>query len=410
MSDVRANIEHGSGQGPALGAGFRPSLILLRYHLIGYLTRVVVTFSCLAALALGVDFADFWKQVADIAEGEGSNLVLAMGYYVLIRLPDIAAHMMGMGVFLGVLWWEIIQSRTGQRVASWNSGDSPARSLSAALVLGLLLAPVQFGLDAWLRPMVTEIQMDSGLGKSGQRFDRRSTDKLRWAISEAGIVSARFDFASRMLVDLTLYRLSNDGRLRHVVKADSATHIPQSGLWRLKGAKWYLSSSSPDYSGLPAIAGNDRTGSGSTLDRERGDSEVIELDLDPILQKFVYVDAVFLSPATMYGLLEHGAPQFLLDDYQTRLHHTYSRVFYPLLMAALAASAAVFAVGKMVGALVYLSIVSLGYLAHVFMKASVALGELGFAPPALSGWLGVSILALVLVLMQLRLALYTVGR
>jgi lipopolysaccharide export LptBFGC system permease protein LptF len=412
MTSLATNQFHAQidGRIAAKRRWYRPSYILVKYTLGGYLQRVTVTYCCILTVALGIDFAGSLQQVIEAGpEHDTVSVLKRIGYYIGLRVPDISAHLLGIATFLGVLWWEMVQSKTGQRVAAWNGGQSPARGLLAAVALGFILGAVQMTLDTWLRPAVVEAQMFNGLGKLGQRYDRRQSHNVTWAAAGDDILSARIQYGERaVLRDLSLFRLSEEGRLHQIVQATTATQTSRPGYWHIDGAVWSdVVDEAVELSGRESLL-REQAAEGP-LTTERSNNELLYLDFDPNLFKFQHVDAVYLSPEVMRALIERGEPKYLLDDYQARLYYRYAHAMYPGLMAALAATVATFAVGKLTPIVIYVGIVLSGYFGHVLVKIGVSLGELGYVPPLFAAWLGVLIIALTVALLQFRVALRSLG-
>ncbi len=388
----------------------RPSFILVRYTFIGYLQCVAVIYACILCVALAADFTVSLRGVVNAGPQDdilGQTLWIA--YYISLRIPDMTGNFIGVVAFVGVLWWEIMQSKSGQRVAAWNGGQSPARSLFAVALLGLLVGGVQYACDAWLRPAAVEAQMQIGLGKLGQRYDVRLSDKPVWATVGDDILLARIEYGTpTVLHDLFLFRLDAEGRLEGVAQADAARLTDRPNYWRVENASW-----AEVVEESFAFGASD--GKGDFLDTEppaiseRADSELLMIDLDPELFMFRSVQAEYLSRERMRGAVERGEPRYLQDDYKTRLHYHVSHAFYPALMAALAATLAIFVIGKQTPILTYVLIALSGYVGHVLMKVSATLGELGYLPPIFAAWVGAMAIALLVALLQFRVALRTFG-
>ena len=146
-----------------------------RYVLAGYLRNVAMVVSVLMIIALTIDL---WPQIdlitssATSSNSRGSwNLVR----FSVLRLPGLVAPLLPFATFLGVAWAEITHTQAGERMFVWNTGRSPIQCLPAAILLGLILGPLEFTLDAYLGPAAMAVQNE-----------RRALDRHIIGIVEGG--------------------------------------------------------------------------------------------------------------------------------------------------------------------------------------------------------------------------------
>ncbi|MFX6759666.1 hypothetical protein ABTH30_22485, partial [Acinetobacter baumannii] len=83
--------------------------------------------------------------------------------------PGLVAPLLPFATFLGVAWTEITHTQAGERMFVWNMGRSPSQCLPAAALLGLVVGPLEFTLDAYLGPQAMAVQMHERLGSDGRR-------------------------------------------------------------------------------------------------------------------------------------------------------------------------------------------------------------------------------------------------
>ncbi|HUO98664.1 MAG TPA: LptF/LptG family permease, partial [Rhizomicrobium sp.] len=110
-----------------------------------YLAHVLLVASVLLAIALTIDL---WPQFEIVMNRQGGAGPLAAIWNVVefsaLRTPWLIAPFLSFATFLGVLWTEVIHTRSGERMLIWNSGRSPLQCLAPVLLLGLILGSTEF--------------------------------------------------------------------------------------------------------------------------------------------------------------------------------------------------------------------------------------------------------------------------
>ena len=373
----------------------RTRALLIRYNLRGQLQRTVVVYACILAIALSIDLSANVADVVATGPDEAAwDTAVRLARYAGLRSADITAHLLGISTFLGVLWWEVRQIQSRERLAVWNTGQSPVIGLVPALLFGVLLGSVQLALNLWLHPAAMTTQIDAGLGVLGKRYDRSLSDRFTWGVLGDRLLAARIDYGPpAVLHDMTLYRLTPDGRLQSIVKAKSATETTTPGIWKLERAtRWYAK-----------LSESDSPGQAVTQTQPPGGQQ-LALPLDPGLFRFHGMAAKYIPQGTLGALTKRGGPGFHVSDYKTWMQFRYAHGLLPVLMALLAASVALFAQAQVVPFTTFIVIFLSGYSAHVLMKVGASLGELGFLAPAAAAWTGPALIAGAVVLIQLHVA------
>src|SRR5690606_1925885 len=144
-------------------------------------------------------------------------------WYCTLRSVDVVTRFLGVAVFLGILWWEFGQNRSGERVAVWNAGITPLGAMTPPVLFAVLLIGVQSALEFWLRPAAVLSQIDSGLGAYGEDYGRTAPGSSVWFVAGDDLVATRIDYGPPVtLRNPIVYRLSDSNRLLGVVAADSA--------------------------------------------------------------------------------------------------------------------------------------------------------------------------------------------
>jgi lipopolysaccharide export system permease protein len=357
-----------------------------RYMLAGYLRNVGMVTSVLLAIALTIDL---WPQFHLIA-GEGRG-VLTTIWHVLrfstLRVPDLVAPFLPFATFLGVLGTEVVHTRSGERMLVWNSGRSPIRCLTPVILLGVLLGGVEFTIDAYLGPAAMAVQMEERLGLDGQRLDRTRVKDSHWIATSDGLLNTEIEYGPPpVLHHLTIYKLDAHGTLTEVDVADVAHQQPGSDLWLMRdGRSWSSSDAGRALGGAaqPTAELQNAVGEMMTPFAEK----IIRLDIDPLWLSVFGMEPQYLRMPVLRALARSDSGPLYGGLYRTRLQALYGETLLPGAMALLATSLSLLLLAYDTPARAVVGILFAGYLAHSVTKACLLMGQNGYMPPLMAGWL-----------------------
>jgi lipopolysaccharide export LptBFGC system permease protein LptF len=365
---------------------FSPAGRHTRYMLAGYLRHVFMVTSVLLAVALTIDL---WPQFHIIADGRGHGALIAIWNvmcFSALRTPDLVAPFLPFATFLGVVWTEMVHTQSGERMLVWNSGRSPIQCLTPVILLAAILGAGEFTTDAYLGPAAMAVQMHERLGLDGQRLDRTRRGDNQWIALSGGLVRAGIEYGPPpVLHHLTFYRRDATGQLTEVDTAAVARRQPRTNLWLMRDGRFWTPEETP--------ASNDAARTTFAPDDSTGDTMVpfaertVSLDLDPLWLSVFGMETQYLPMHVLRALaLSDRGPQSK-GLYRTRLQVLYGEVLLPGAMALLAASLSMFLLAYSTPLKALIGIVFVGYLAHFGTKACLLMGQNGYMPPVMAGWL-----------------------
>jgi lipopolysaccharide export system permease protein len=382
-----------------------------RYMLAGYLRHVFVVLSVLLAIALTIDL---WPQFQIIAGDDGHGAVVAVWNvlrFCALRTPGLVAPFLPFAVFLGVVWTEVSHSQSGERMLVWNCGRSPLLCLVPVVLLGVVLGAVEFALDGYLGPAAMAVQMQERFGLDGQRLDRTRSDETHWIASPGGLLRTEVAYGPPpVLRHVIFYRRDATGQLTEVGMADEARQIPGSDRWLMRhGRIWTPGATQPEDDAANMIF---------TLEGGKGVTTVpfatrtVALDLDPLWLSVLGMETQYLPMPVLRTLARSDTGAMSKGLYRTRLQVLYGEAVLPGAMALLAASLAMLFLAYRISGPALAAIIFAGYLAHFGTKACLMMGQNGYMPPGLAGWLvpGVLLAATGSVLLVLERRRRGVGR
>ena len=379
-----------------------------RYVLAGYLRNVAMVVSVLMIIALTIDL---WPQIDLITSSttnsnwRGSwNLVRFSG----LRLPGLVAPLLPFATFLGVAWAEITHTQAGERMFVWNTGRSPIQCLPAAILLGLILGPLEFTLDAYLGPAAMAIQMGERLGLDGQRLDRTRTNDVHWIATSSALLKAEIAYGPPpILHNLTVFKLDDQNRLYEIDRARTARQIANSKNWLLEdGSFWVPPQQSTDTNASPSALLSEDPGHHKMLPFA---ARQVTLDIPPLWLTVLGVEPQYLPISVLRALEPYDQAPLSRGLYRTRIQVLYGETLLPGAMAVLAASLAILLLPYGVEPMPVFGIIMSGYLAHAGTKACLLMGQNGYIPAGIAGWL-VPVALLGATYAAFRILGYRVGR
>jgi lipopolysaccharide export system permease protein len=365
---------NGSGRG-ARPIYLTPFGLYSRYMLGAYLRHTVMVAAALMTIALTIDLL---PQVS-LFSGNPLHVMWSIVRLAALRLSDLLPPFIPFATFLGVVWSESAFTESRERLLIWNSGRSPLLCLAPALFTGLLMGAFLFAIDAWLRPVAIHVQMAEVLGREGVRLDRGKSGGTHWIALPDGLLKAEIQYGPPLeLHDATVYKLDTDGHLAEVDTATAA--LPAgNGVWRLTDGHYWRAEF--------ADQGRVLTTGAHEENEIPFKTRTIVMNLDELWLSNLGLSPQYLSLSDLGRLAHAQIMSRDLSGYKTRLQTVFSETLFTCLMAFLAAALSMlyFAFATRWFALV--AVLLAGYLAHFASKAFSLMGEFGYIPPLVAGWL-----------------------
>jgi lipopolysaccharide export system permease protein len=351
-----------------------------RTMLGAYLRHTLMVAAALMTIAITIDL---WPQVALLSADPAQNgpwLVWHLVRLAGLRLPDLLPPFVPFAAFLGVVWSESAFTESRERLLVWNSGRSPLKCLTPALLAGLVVGASLFFIDGYLRPAAIHVQMAEALGREGQRLDRRQSGGNHWIALPDGLLRAEIEYGPPVrLHNVTVYKLDGDGHLYEVDTAVLAVPLP-GDRWQLTGGRYWRA----DF----ANRGDEITTAAQAEESEVPfDTRTVSMALN-----IQWLGNLGLSPQylRLSELRELGRAQIVARDesgFRTRLQALYSEPLLAVAMTLLGAGLSLLYFAYQARWMALVSVLLAGYLAHFAARAFLLMGEFGYVPAILAGWL-----------------------
>jgi lipopolysaccharide export system permease protein len=350
-----------------------------RYMLAAYLRHVFIVTSILLAIALTIDL---WPQFHTVANSGGDTAwraIWSVLRFSALRTPDLVAPFLPFATFLGVVWTEVVHTQSGERMLIWNSGRSPSQCLPPIILLGILLGTADFTMDAYMGPAAMAVQMHERLGLDGQRLDRTRRGDSHWIAVPGGLLETQIEYGPPpVLHELTLYRRDAAGQLTEVDVAAVARQVRDTDQWIMRnGRYWTPRSGEPPPSSISA--------SNETM--VPFSDRVATLKLDPLWLSVFGMESQYLPMHVLNTLARTDRGPMSVGLYRTRVQVLHGEALLPGAMALLAASLSLLLLAYRTPAVAVIGIIFAGYMAHFGTKACLLMGQNGYMPPVMAGWL-----------------------
>lgn len=354
-------------------AGFGLPGIMARQDFLGQMLFVLTVQAILLLVAISIDLARYFDQVmSSVADGGVVARTTLLAHYLGLRIVDILTRLLPIGVFVGVLMFEIWSILMRRRAIQWVSGRHPLRVLYPAAAVGILFGVLQYRLDVDWRPAAVLTQASEKLGAYGERYERDRIRKDVWFITEDRIVHAHVRYGPPAeLIDVDLFRLDREARIREVVRAERAEPTRLAYLWRFERATRWVRD--PDN---PALL---RISSGAA-------QELVPIQLHPLAVTYLGLPAKYIPDEDLRAIVESGTDMLIGADHRVWLEVRRANALLPTAMALLAVTVSLFAGASRpsVGVLIVCALA--GYTVHVGTRVFVASGELENLPPMIAAW------------------------
>jgi lipopolysaccharide export system permease protein len=370
-----------------------------RYVLAAYARHVFVVVAVIIAVALTIDV---WPQLELIIRPDDSALLAIwhVARFAALRTPDLLCPLLPLATFLGVVWTEIVLTQSHERTLIWNSGRSPIKCLMPAILLGLALNGVEFGMDVYLRPAAMAVQMSERLGKHGVLFDRTIIARSHWIVSPEGLLRTEISYGPPVVLrNLTLYSLDPRGHLREVDTAATARPLSGGKLWILRDGRYWTARAKQADNGPDRITSSigDPGGEVQVPFSER----VVPMSLNLLWLSHVGIYPEYLPIGVLRALAADRSGPLVRNPYRSYLQLKYGGALLPGAMALLAAAMSLLSFAYRVTAVAVVGTLFGGYVAHFANKVFLLLGRNDYLAPVTAGWT-TPILITVLAIMILR--------
>jgi lipopolysaccharide export system permease protein len=353
-----------------------------RYMCRSYARNILWVAMAFLTIALTMDLSPRVAKIAASApQNDGFSAALAILRYSALRSIDILDRLLIIATFFGALMAEVVHIRSRERITVWNAGRSPLQCIVPALIVGTLAGALQFTLDVYGRPAAVMTQIAERLGDYGDRFGDRTTGH-RWFVSGNDVFFARIEFGPiPVLRDVTVYRLTEEGRLHELISAETARPTEDVRRWAFSdGMKWQEPGS------LSAAAAEPNGPAFTERQQKRFAMELVELNLDPVWINNFQIFAKLLPQSVLLKLAKTDIPSFPTFEYRTWVQVRYAQAFLPVVMALLACTFSMLLMRYKINWNALFRIALVGYAGHVNMKVFVMLGERGWLPAPIAAW------------------------
>lgn len=361
--------------------------ILTREDFHGLAAFTLMVQVVLLLVAVSIDLAKYYDQVMSLAPAGGLFTKAGhLAWYLGLRMVDMVTRMLPISVFVGVFAFEIWSILTRRRAIHWAAGRHPVRVLVPVVGLGVLFGFVQYGLETDWRPLAVMTQSAAKLGSYGERFERHTRENAVWFMSGDRIIHANIRVGPPTeLLQVDLYRLDDEGRVREVERAARAEPSELADLWRFYDVvKWTRDPGDPN---TLRIVGQPY-------------QDLVPISLHPLAVAYMGIPAKYIPNHDLEAIAASKTVMLVGSDHAVWLEVRRANAVMPLAMALLAASMSLFAGAHRPGFAVLLACGLSGYAAYVITRVSVALGELQSLSPMVSAWTPVVVILVAAALAQ----------
>ena len=350
-----------------------------RYMLGIYLRHTLMVTAALMTIALTIDL---WPQIKILGDDPRYSGFLPWHVVRLaaLRLPDLLPPFLPFATFLGVVWSESAFTESRERMLIWNSGRSPLFCLVPAGLAGLFMGLSLFLIDGVLRPAAIHVQMAEVLGREGIRLDRGKSGGNHWIALPDGVLRAQIEYGPPVkLRNVVVYKLDRNGHLAELNSAAVATPLSTRS-WRLQDGRYWRA----DAENRGDVISSRGTGEEVEIPfRER----TVSMNLDELWLRNLGLSPQYLYLGELGTLSKAEIVSRDASGYRTRRQALFSGPLFTCAMAMLGASLAMLFLAYQARWLPLVGVLLAGYLSHFASKARYLMGEFGYIPAILAGWL-----------------------
>ncbi|MBU4530970.1 MAG: LptF/LptG family permease [Hoeflea sp.] len=215
----------------------QPFGVYTRFMVRHYLWFILVTLMAISSAVTAINVSGEITRVWAEKSAAGTLSAIAMTvYYVLLRLLDNTAQALPISVVVAVVWAETSHAASGRLVMVRTVGMAYSlRSRGLMVTALLIIAPLQFTLDNYIRPNAMLELRHNILGEYGWLHQSQQRPRMQWFSRDGHVVQAMFEGLPQVRIsDVTVYEISPAGSLEAISQAERLT--PASG----KSSTWVL--------------------------------------------------------------------------------------------------------------------------------------------------------------------------
>lgn len=339
-----------------------------RFVFAAYFRDTFLLLSIVLIVAISIDLT---KQISGILSVVSADTLfdrtLFIGWYLVLRAADRAAEFLPFACFFGVLWAEMQQTLSGERLAVSISGRAPMQCLIPLVLFAVLSGFLQFVLLVFLRPAAVMEQTVLRVGEYGQTFDRSKVSQPEWIVAGDNLVRANIEFTSPpVLHNVRIIQFDSNRKVRSIVDADYAAPIAGEKLW-------------------VAHDGHLRKVQSGDLIQTTFTEKQISLDIDPLWLRYFGIGAQYL-PNDIFNAL--GRVRFSPDsDYRTWAQARFGIPVTTAAMVTLAGALSLLFLALEIRLTPLAGIVLAGYGAFIGDGIMLVFGQHGWLHPILAVWI-----------------------
>lgn len=207
--------------------------LLVRAMVRGDLAAVGFVMGTLLCVALAIDLAKWLPSVQTRAAATETPVVQVLLPYIGYRSVDIITRLLTMACFIGGFVITLLRHQRMEDIMVAAAAGPPSLRLVAILISGLLLGAIQWGGEAWLRPLAVAQQVQANLGDYGQRYHATAAGQ-HWALAPNTALRAEFHRGhTPFLADVMIFDGLSQRHITQIVFAQKATLGDTTDQWQL---------------------------------------------------------------------------------------------------------------------------------------------------------------------------------
>jgi lipopolysaccharide export system permease protein len=339
--------------------------------IVGWLlTRMIISrfLGILLGLSIFVITLEVFTLVDDILALRQGN-PWAVAEYAWLLVPGTFSTFLPVSALLAILLTLVELSIRNELPAIWAAGVSPLRVVMMLMPLGLLLGGLHFLLNDQVAPR-TEPQLAAwGIGEHGRKKLIVGERDPIWLRSGNDIMRAGSSNPdSTLLQEVIIFRRSDEGLLQEQIMASRAS-LQADGRWLLDDvAVYYADTALPHRLDRLVYSGTMRP---AAQGMRSGDPEEMTI---ADLGYFIANEGFGIRPTYVYETWWHRRISLLITAW--------------LMIAICIPLSARFRRGGAAGQLFVIGM-AIGFTFSIFDGISLTMGEAGFVPPWVAGWIPV---------------------
>ncbi len=320
----------------------------------------------LLVVAVSIDLTENLDSLGDKARETDKPLAHILLPYLGYRTVDIVTRLLPMACLAGAFFAELMRRQRLEDVIYAAAGTSPALTLWALVLVGILTGGIQATLEAKIRPEAVFQQVDLGVGKYARWWHPRETG-YRWFIDGDRALRARVLVGpSPELRDATLFVGIIQPNLETLITSPRVSPGKTPGTWQFHTAEVW------------------QRGIDDTLSSTNEDSFMLSFPLLAEDLEYLGVGA-FNLPKKALNTLRTTARAERKADIDTAIMRRFTAFLLPGVFILLGASLAQSGYkGRLFAPARLIALAALGYVSVVSVKVFWTLGEFATVSPLLA--------------------------